>query len=245
MQIKLFTIPNTITLANLLCGTGSIVASLFYGDMTAAFVLIMAAAVFDFFDGFAARLLHRPSVLGVQLDSLADMVSFGTAPAAAFFVLYGHLASASGAAAEGIAGALRFVPFIMTAFSALRLARFNVDDTQHEEFRGLTTTANAIFCGSFAMMCAVNGLRFRPEWIALLSFVMAYLLVSPVRMFSFKMTSFGWQGNRVRWSFAAFAAVSLLLLRTYSVPFIIVMYIAVSTFLWLAGRRNSSSGCKE
>lgn len=118
MKIKLFTIPNLITLSNLLCGAGSIVVSLVYEDLTMAFVLIMAAAVCDFFDGFAARVLKQPSEIGVQLDSLADMVSFGTAPAAAFYTLCGYFPSAVDDIWVGrLTEVMRFIPFIITAFS--------------------------------------------------------------------------------------------------------------------------------
>lgn len=240
MKIKLFTIPNLITLSNLLCGAGSIVASLVYEDLTMAFVLIMAAAVCDFFDGFAARVLKQPSEIGVQLDSLADMVSFGTAPAAAFYTLCGYSPSMLDLS-DRFTETMRFLPFVITAFSALRLAKFNIDETQHEEFCGLTTTANAIFCGSFAMMCFESGCVVLQEWVIVLSAILAALLVSPIRMFSFKMKSYGWKGNEVRWSFAAFAVLSLLLLRTYAIPFIIVIYIVVSTVIWIVKKARISN----
>lgn len=249
MKIKLFTIPNLITLSNLLCGAGSIVASLVYKDLTMAFVLIMAAAVCDFFDGFAARVLKQPSEIGVQLDSLADMVSFGTAPAAALYTLCGYFPSAVDDVCAGrLTVVMRFIPFIITAFSALRLAKFNIDETQHEEFSGLTTTANAIFCGSFAMMCFDSEIVVRQEWIIALSIIMSALLISPIRMFSFKMKSYGWNGNEVRWSFAIFAILSLLLLRIYSIPFIIVTYIVVSTVIWIIKKTkisNNTTGCSK
>lgn len=251
MKIKLFTIPNLITLSNLLCGAGSIVVSLVYEDLTMAFVLIMAAAVCDFFDGFAARVLKQPSEIGVQLDSLADMVSFGTAPAAALYTLCGYFPSAVDDIWVGrLTEVMRFIPFIITAFSALRLAKFNIDETQHEEFSGLTTTANAIFCGSFAMMCFEGELVIWQEWIIALSIVMSALLVSPIRMFSFKMKSYGWKGNEVRWSFAIFAVLSLLLLRIYSIPFIIVTYIVVSTVIWIVkqmkvSNNTTTTGCSK
>lgn len=250
MKIKLFTIPNIITLSNLLCGAGSIVASLMYEDLTMAFVLIMAAAVCDFFDGFAARALKQWSEIGVQLDSLADMVSFGTAPAAALYTLCGYSPSAIDDLCGGLLTEItRFVPFIITAFSALRLAKFNIDETQHDEFCGLTTTANAIFCGSFAMMVFVNGLVIWQEWIIFIATIMSVLLISPIRMFSFKMKSYGWKGNEVRWLFAVFAVLAVSLLRTYSIPVVIVMYIVVSTVIWIVKKmkvsNNTPAGCSK
>lgn len=235
MKIKLFTIPNFITLANLLCGCCSIVASLVWGDLTLAFVLILAAAVCDFLDGATARLLKAYSEIGVQLDSLADMVSFGVAPSVAMYALASQSVSVL-ALSEGVVAVLCFVPFIMAAFSALRLAKFNVDDTQHEEFCGLPTPANAILCSSLAMLAVRDGVTVAVEWIALVSVILAVLLVSPVRMFSFKFSSLAWRGNAVRYLFAGFALVAILLLRTYSIPLIIVTYIVVSTLLWIVRR---------
>ncbi|MBQ2993245.1 MAG: CDP-diacylglycerol--serine O-phosphatidyltransferase [Alistipes sp.] len=235
MKIKLFTIPNFITLANLLCGCCSIVASLVWGDLTLAFVLILAAAVCDFLDGATARLLKAYSEIGVQLDSLADMVSFGVAPSVAMYALASQSVSVL-ALSEGVVAVLCFVPFVMAAFSALRLAKFNIDDTQHEEFCGLPTPANAILCSSLAMLAVRDGVTVAVEWIALVSVILAVLLVSPVRMFSFKFSSLAWRGNAVRYLFAGFALVAILLLRTYSIPLIIVTYIVVSTLLWIVRR---------
>lgn len=235
MKIKLFTIPNFITLANLLCGCCSIVASLVWGDLTLAFVLILAAAVCDFLDGATARLLKAYSEIGVQLDSLADMVSFGVAPSVAMYALASQSVSVL-ALSEGVVAVLCFVPFIMAAFSALRLAKFNIDDTQHEEFCGLPTPANAILCSSLAMLAVRDGVTVAVEWIALVSVILAVLLVSPVRMFSFKFSSLAWRGNVVRYLFAGFALVAILLLHTYSIPLIIVTYIVVSTLLWIVRR---------
>lgn len=235
MKIKLFTIPNFITLANLLCGCCSIVASLVWGDLTLAFVLILAAAVCDFLDGATARLLKAYSEIGVQLDSLADMVSFGVAPSVAMYALASQSVSVL-ALSEGVVAVLCFVPFVMAAFSALRLAKFNIDDTQHEEFCGLPTPANAILCSSLAMLAVRDGVTVAVEWIALVSVILAVLLVSPVRMFSFKFSSLAWRGNAVRYLFAGFVLVAILLLRTYSIPLIIVTYIVVSTLLWIVRR---------
>lgn len=115
MKIKLFTIPNLLTLANLLCGSVAAVAALVWGELTLAFGLVVLAAVFDFFDGFVARLLHQSSPIGLQLDSLADDVSFGFAPAAVMFALYGQMSGVW--LPDGEAG---LVVFLFTACGALR-----------------------------------------------------------------------------------------------------------------------------
>lgn len=233
MKIKLFTVPNIITLANLLCGCGSIVASLVLGDFTLAFVLVVASAVCDFFDGFAARLLRQYSDIGVQLDSLADMVSFGVAPAAALYAFAAQCSTTLFGLSECALTALCFVPFIIAAFSALRLAKFNIDDSQHNSFEGLPTPANALFCVSFVFAALSEGKTVEVEWIALISVVMAALLVSPIRMFSFKLKSFGWRENKSQYIFLLLSLVAILCCGVYSMPIIIVLYIVISTFGWL------------
>ena len=237
MKIKLFTIPNIITLCNLLCGSMATLSALVYGDIKSAFYLILAAAVCDFLDGASARLLKQYSAIGVQLDSLADMVSFGLAPAAILYTLisggdtYWHLF-------DGFRHMIAGVPFLITAFSALRLAKFNIDDTQHTEFCGLPTPAAAIFCASFAVLLSDKGIAVPGEWLALLSIIVASLLISPIRMFSLKFSSFKWQENKVRFLFAAAALCAIIVWGIYSVAFIIVTYIAVSTLLWICRRKK-------
>ena len=236
MKIKLFTVPNIITLGNLLCGCGSIVASLVLGDFRLAFMLVVASAVCDFFDGFTARLLKQYSDIGVQLDSLADMVSFGVAPSVAMYALAAQ-SVASFELPALLQQVLVFVPFIMAAFSALRLAKFNIDDSQHDSFEGLPTPANALFCLSFVYAVVTTGKVVEIEWIALISVVMAALLVSPIRMFSFKLKCLAWSQNKSQYIFLPLAIASLLLLGVYSVPTIIVIYIVISTIGWIVCKR--------
>lgn len=237
MKIKLFTVPNIITLANLLCGCGSIVASLVLGDFTLAFIFVVASAVCDFFDGFTARLLKQYSDIGVQLDSLADMVSFGVAPSAVMYAFAAQGGATLFGLPAGVVTVLTFVPFIMAAFSALRLAKFNIDDTQHESFSGLPTPANAIFCLSFVYAAVAKGITVEVEWVALISIVMAALLVSPIRMFSFKLKSLSWAANKSQYIFLALSLVAFLTLGVYSVPTVIVLYVVISTIGWIFCKR--------
>ena len=236
MKIKLFTIPNCITLTNLLCGIGSIISALVYNDLQMTFLFIVASAVADFCDGLSARLLKQYSAVGVQLDSLADMVSFGAAPAIAMTVICKDMPSAF-----GLEGTWReiacYIPLIVAAFSALRLAKFNIDDTQKEEFEGLPTPASAILLVSIAALCEKYGLKFDLEWLVLISVLVAMMLISPVRMFSFKFKSARWSDNKLRYLFVVTCIAMACLLRWYAIPAIILLYIIVSTVRWIATKR--------
>ena len=238
MKIRLFTIPNCITLCNLLCGIGSIVSSLVYNDLQIAFLFVIASAVFDFCDGFAARLLKQYSDVGVELDSLADMVSFGVAPAIAMSVLCGSMPSAFGLGEPWVEVSC-YAPLIIAAFSALRLAKFNIDDTQRDEFEGLPTPGAAILCLSLAALCERYALIVEMEWLILISVMVALLLVSPIKMFSFKFHEWGFgdKTNIVRYLFLIVSCLLINLLKLYAIPLIIVMYIVVSAVRWIFKKR--------
>lgn len=175
-------IPNTITSMNLLSGSIGVILCL-SGEIKIAFVLMLASAVFDFFDGLAARLLSAYSDIGKELDSLADIVSFGLLPA---IMLHQTMIE------NGITSFLSYIPLLLTVFSALRLAKFNIDDRQHDSFIGLPTPASAIICGSLAYYIANNGSSWIAEFcsipcvLPILSIVIAFLLVSELPMFSMK-----------------------------------------------------------
>lgn len=238
MKIKFFTIPNLLTLGNLLCGSCAAIVLLTSGDFATAFWLVVAAAVCDFFDGFAARLLGCASPIGVQLDSLADMVSFGLVPALALFCMYGAAPAMSGLS-DAAASAAQYVTLIVAAFSALRLAKFNIDDSQHTEFCGLPTPANGLLCLSLGMLVQGGALVMPKEAVLATAVVTAFLLISPIRMFALKFKGFGWQGNELRYSFIILAAAIAALLTRYAVPVIILLYIIVSTVRWTVNRRKA------
>ncbi len=174
MQIKRI-IPNSLTCANLLCGSAAVFMAT-QGEFLWAFALILAGGLFDFFDGASARWLKVPSPLGVQLDSLADDITFGLAPA---MILFCYL--------KPIIGWWALIALLIAAFSALRLAKFNIDERQTTSFIGLATPPNAIFWAS--LVCWLNGIE-EPNWIAWVllagSLVSCYLLVSEIPFFSFK-----------------------------------------------------------
>lgn len=239
MKIKLFTIPNCITLINLLCGIGAIVSALVYNDLQLSFIFIAASAVADFCDGFAARLLKQYSDIGVQLDSLADMVSFGVAPAIAMTVICKEMPSAFGL--EGVwREVLCYIPLVVAALSALRLAKFNIDTTQKEEFEGLPTPGSAILLTSLAALLQIDELKIDVEWLALISVLVAAMLISPVRMFSFKFHEWGLgnNDNKLRFGFLIVSCLLICTLRLYAIPAIIVLYIVASTVRWIVKKRD-------
>lgn len=237
MKIKFFTIPNLLTLSNLLCGSVAAVAALVWGNLTLAFGLMILAAVFDFFDGFTARLLDQSSPIGLQLDSLADDITFGFAPAAAMYVLYQRM--------PGVwlpEGALGLVVFAFTAFAALRLAKFNIDDTQRTEFCGLPSPAAGLFCASLGLLHAEGMLSLPYEAVLLAAAATAWLMISPIRMFALKFHGFGWTGNRLRYLFLGACIVLILTLGAYAIPAIFVLYVVVSLVRWLLqGRRAAEA----
>lgn len=237
MKIKLFTIPNLLTLSNLLCGAFAAVAALVWGDLTLAFGLMILAAVFDFFDGFAARLLGQSSPIGLQLDSLADDISFGFVPAAVMYVLYQRM--------PGIwlpEGNLGLVVFVFAAFAALRLAKFNIDDTQRTEFCGLPSPAAALLCASLGLLAETYGMSIPREAVLAVAVAVGLLMVSNVRMFALKFHGFGWKGNELRYAFIIAGIAMAVGLRGYAVPLIVVLYILISLVRGLFCRAN---GCEK
>lgn len=232
MKIRLFTVPNMLTLANLLSGCAAIIFTLQYHAYETAFWLIVAAAVFDFLDGFAARLLKQTSPLGVQLDSLADDVTFGLAPAVVMYDLYIHSTSYYGLDPE-IMGWLKWGVLIIAAFSVLRLAKFNIDTTQSAEFEGLPTPANALMLMSLAVLAETGKVVLHQEIILVIALAASLLLISPIRMFAFKFKSFGIKGNELRYGFIVAALALIIFVPAYSLLAIIVLYIALSTLRWL------------
>lgn len=196
-------IPNFITSLNLLSGTLSVFAA-FHGLLAEAALLLFLSSIFDFMDGFAARMLKAYSPMGKELDSLADLVSFGLAPMVMLHMMIKHVILGSFDAdifqQSFEVQALILSPFVATVFSGLRLAKFNVDTRQSDSFIGLTTTATGMFLASLAFVFDTgSGWLFdmvQHQWI-LLSFVpiFSFLLISEIPMFSLKFKSFGLKGN--------------------------------------------------
>lgn len=228
-----------LTMANLLAGASAVVATLQYHDYQLALWLIIASAIFDFFDGMVARLLNQISPLGVQLDSLADDISFGLVPAVVMFDLVRSTESAFGLGAEVIES-LSYIALIVAAFSALRLGKFNIDTTQTSEFEGLPTPANALMLLSLAVLQESGHIALGAEWLLVIAVVASLLLVSPIRMFSLKFKGFGIKGNELRYAFILLSLALIFIVPTYSILAIIVLYIAISTLRWLFARTQKA-----
>lgn len=199
-------IPNTITCCNLISGCIATFFA-FSGDLTWALTWIIIGAVFDFFDGMSARLLGVSSPIGKELDSLADDVTFGVAPATMVFAELSVMNYP--AFLEPTRQWLPFVAFIMAAFSALRLAKFNLDTRQALGFIGLPTPANALFWGGalIAMQPAIENHAWAMPLVVVGLLISSWLMVSELPMFALKFKHWGWQGNRLRYSFITLAAI--------------------------------------
>lgn len=233
-------IPNTITSMNLLCGAlGVIFTFQFRFDL--AFILMLAAAICDFFDGFAARLLKAYSDIGKELDSLADMVSFGLLPALMlhrYMIMTGHTGTAA------------YIPMLICIFSALRLAKFNVDDRQSENFLGLATPACAMWCGSlvyfFSLSHITLPLPVDSVWfIPAASVILSMLLVSEIPMFSMKFKK-GSKTNVARIGFIAFTAVSAIMALIFMINWSAIVMVSMTAYiLWNVFVGLINSCCKK
>jgi CDP-diacylglycerol---serine O-phosphatidyltransferase len=217
-------IPNAITCLNLFSGCIATVFAFQEAYLTAA-LFIALAAVFDFLDGFAARLLKAYSPIGKELDSLADVISFGLAPGAMAYSYISTLALLNGSPEM-----LAWSGFLIPVFSALRLAKFNLDERQTSSFLGLPTPANALFwafgiSSSFSFFLDFN---FDPILVVLGILVFCGLLVSEIPMFSLKFKNFQWKGNRLRYYFLIGCVILLFLLKINGISPCIVWYVLLS-----------------
>ncbi|MDP2424563.1 MAG: CDP-diacylglycerol--serine O-phosphatidyltransferase [Bacteroidales bacterium] len=230
-------IPNTFTLLNLFLGCIAVFMA-FSGAYTHAAWLIIIAAIFDFLDGTAARMLKAYSELGKQLDSLADLVSFGLAPAA---IMYSLLSSASeyDTPKEFIVQLAALPAFLVVICSALRLAKFNFDPSQSESFRGLPTPANALFIISlpFIRMQTASGesiTALMGSWLGNyyvllgITVLLSLLLVSGIPLMGFKIKSLAWSQNQYKVIFLSLSAMLILLLGVGAAPFVLLLYFVLS-----------------
>lgn len=201
-------IPNTITSCNLI--SGAIATTFAVGsNVKMALFFIILGAVFDFFDGMSARLLKVSSPIGKELDSLADDITFGLAPATIVFSQLGVIDYPS--FLEPFRSYLPYVAFIIAAFSALRLAKFNLDERQTMGFIGLPTPANALFWGSLIMSAPsfIENNKYGVFILIALVFITSYMLVCELPMFALKFKHWGWKGNEVKYIFVGLSIIIL------------------------------------
>ncbi len=250
-------IPNFLTCCNLLCGVIGIqlvvglsfdFAYLNYG-LNGAIVCVILACVFDFLDGFVARLLKVSSHIGKELDSMADMVSFGVLPG---FMMFQMTFSAVSDELVSInsdnvflnyGACIAFLAFLIPVFSALRLAKFNIDTRQSESFIGVPTPANTLFIAGLAYIYTQenNFLSFfvSPISLVVLSVVLSYLLVAELPLIALKFKNFGWPDNKMRYVLIISCIVLLTILNFTAIPLIIILYIILSL---IENKLNATNG---
>lgn len=222
-------IPNSITLINQLSGIIAVIAA-YNSQYHLALIFMLLSAVFDFFDGAAARILHVTSDIGKELDSLADMISFGLLPGMVAFRMLENLAS--------IWAYLPYAGFIITLFSALRLAKFNVDTRQSDTFIGLATPANAIFWVGLAHGYPQLTGCISP-WITLVAvLVSSALLISEIPMLSLKFHNFNWTDNKIRYIFIIGTIILICALLDRALPIIILWYLLLNIINNLLQRKT-------
>lgn len=220
-------IPNGITCCNLISGCMATDAA-FHGDYARAFLLIVTGAVFDFLDGMSARVLKVSSPIGKELDSLADAVTFGVAPSAMMFRLF-HQAAYPGFM-EPLRDVMPYTAFLMAAFSALRLAKFNIDTRQTSSFIGVPAPANTLFWASLIAgnhgFLASGG--FNAFFLFMSMLLSCFLMVAEIPMFSLKFKDLSWQGNKVRFVFILTCIPLIIFLGVSCFAAIIAWYVILS-----------------
>jgi CDP-diacylglycerol--serine O-phosphatidyltransferase len=237
-------IPNFLTCCNLFCGclgiiyafddTGLIFGGYKYQNLIICSQLIFLACLFDFFDGFAARLLKVSSPIGKELDSLADVVTFGVLPGLILFKLIYHSISYQDWWYLREYSTLPYIGLIIPIFSALRLAKFNIDTRQSDSFIGVPTPANAILIASFPIILNQDkfsiliDLLTNPFWLIAIAFVMSFLLVAELPLFALKFKNFKWAYNQIRFSFLIASLLLIIILTWTAIPLIIILYILLS-----------------
>ena len=201
------------------------------GNYKLALVFIISGAVFDFFDGMTARLLHVSSEIGKELDSLADVVTFGVSPASMVYTLLYDMHYPAGL--ECWRQWLPYVAFLIAAFSALRLAKFNLDTRQTTSFIGLPTPANALFWGS--LIVGAEGKLSHLSWglplVLVLIALSCWILISEIPMFALKFKQWGWHGNEVKYIFLLTCIPLLIFLGISAFAVIITWYVILSIYV--------------
>lgn len=221
-------IPNTVTCLNLFSGCIAIVMA-YEAKYELALGFIFLGAIFDFFDGMLARLLNAPSPIGKELDSLADDISFGVAPAMMVFSFLKEETLTYPAFLVNIQEYIPYFAFIIAVFSALRLAKFNIDERQTSSFIGLPTPANALFWGSLIvgsgdfMLAHINVV-----WILVLVILFSLLLTAEIPMFALKVKNLSWKDNKIQYIFLICSIPLIIVFKISGISAVITWYILLS-----------------
>ncbi|MFV5698640.1 CDP-alcohol phosphatidyltransferase family protein [Flavobacterium sp. ZT3R17] len=223
-------IPNLITLLNLFCGCIALVFA-FHRNFEMAFYFVCLGIFLDFFDGFFARLFKVSSPLGLQLDSLADMVTSGVVPG---LVMYQMLINTSTTMSESYMQIFPYLGFIITLGSCYRLANFNIDTRQTDSFIGLPTPANALFVLSLPLVLKYSDSLFLLEiltnqWVLLVvTLLSAYMLNAEIPLFSLKIKKFSFKDNALQIVFLLLSLLLLVFFQYLGIPLLIIFYILLS-----------------
>lgn len=239
-------LPNLLTLLNLACGTVAIVLTI-EGQWQWAVYLVLVAALFDFLDGFAARMLKAYSDTGKQLDALADMVSFGVLPGVFIYTIFKDLFINQAEESTGFYQTLQWIilgsVLIVPAFSAIRLARFNVREPGGPFFEGLPTPAHALFWTGLFWQFMQDGLLFGTPlnlfFMWTIMFIMAFHMILPVPMYTLKFEHFRLKGNLIRYLLIVASVIILLLTGISGLSLVILTYILLSLLNLLLQARVS------
>jgi len=232
-------IPNVATSLNIVSGFFSILLCL-EGNLVLASWFIFLAVLFDFSDGLLARLLKAYSDLGKQLDSLADIISFGVAPSLLFFRAYQisfemKYGSFTFSGLQTLEKIMLLSTVLIVVTSALRLGKFNIDTEQKDEFIGLPTPATGIFIASYMLLILENiedsmkDYLLHPVFLFFLTIMFSLLMISGIPMFSMKFQNYGWKENKLRYVFLGISIILVILIKLYAIPVIILSYIIVSS----------------
>lgn len=234
-------VPNSITLLNLFCGCVAVVM-VANNDFQWAFFFVCLGIFFDFFDGFFARKFNVSSPLGLQLDSLADMVTSGVVPGFVMFKLLSNPNSFE------LTGYWPYLGFVITLGACYRLANFNIDERQTDSFIGLPTPANALFFGSLPLILANYQDTFIAEllsnqWFLLaLTFLSAYIMNAEIPLFSLKIKNFSFSKYKLQIGFLTAAVLLLIFFRYLGIPIVILLYIFLSVINNVAAKNKVSNG---
>ncbi len=229
-------IPNSITCCNLISGCIA-TYNAFLGDIRMALLWIIVGAVFDFFDGMSARLLKVSSPIGKELDSLADDITFGFAPSAIIFYELSIMEYPSELLM--LKPYLPYFAFVMAAYSALRLAKFNLDERQSLSFIGLPTPANALFWGALFVGAQnfMESTAYMLPVVLLMICVSCWLLIAEVPMFALKFKQWGWKGNEVKYIFLISCLPLLMIFGITAFSVIIAWYVVLSVVVNLRNKK--------